>query len=145
MTRNGMVTKRIPKDQVTLSGIDVIQARTRYSLSRIPNMRVFCLFCFHVGNVRDFAQIDFMGELENLFKCPECNIRMTRQTLMNKFTAEQLGFFIGYYDRFWSRVSNHEEWNLRFKRLFTYEERQQFWNAYYKIRPKKEHRVEDNR
>ena len=69
---------------------------------------------------------------------------MTRGTLLSGFTPEQLGYFIGYYDRFWGRVLDHDKWTSRFNQMFTYAQRQEFWNAYYKARPKKETRVEDN-
>ena len=144
MTRNAIISKRIPLSQTTLSGIDVISARRLYSLSKIPNTRVYCLFCLHIGKVRDFAQIDSLGELERLFRCPECLLQMTKTTLINSFTPKELGYYIGYYDRFWSRVSNHNQWGERFKLMFTYEERQQFWDAYYEVRPKHEKSVSDN-
>lgn len=145
MKRRGIVSKRIPMSQTTLTGETVIQARKLVSLNSIPDMNVYCIFCFHRGKMKDFAIIDVMGELENLWKCPECHIRMTRGTLISYFTPEGLGYFIGYYDRFWGRVQNHELWSQRFKLMFPkYDDRMQFWNAYYKARPKTENRVEDN-
>ncbi len=142
--RNGILRKRIPMSQQTLTGESVIEARRLDSLSRVPDMNVYCIFCFHRGKLLDYAQIDTMGELEHLWKCPECRIKMTRPTLMNSFTARELGFFIGYYDRFWWRVSNHDIWMSRFKLIFNYEQRMEFWKAYYEARPKKEQTVSDN-
>lgn len=131
-------------NQQTLTGETVIQARRLVSLNSIPDWKVYCIFCFYKGKMRDFAVIDLMGELENLYRCPECKIRMTRGTLISDFSAEDLGYFIGYYDRFWGRVTNHDLWSTRFKLMFTYEERQKFWSAYYKVRPKKEQSISDN-
>lgn len=131
-------------NQTTLTGESVIQARRLVSLNSIPDILVYCIFCFHKGKLVEFAQIDFMGELENLWKCPECYTRMTRGTILNRFTAKELGCFIGYYDRFWGRVTNHEQWSIRFKLMFTYEQRQDFWSAYYEVRPKKEQTISDN-
>ena len=144
MTRNAILSRRIPKDQITLTGESVIEARRLVSLSKIPKLEVYCIFCFHRGELVTFAKIDVMGELEHLWKCPKCYIQMTRGTLMGSFSPRELGFFIGYYDRFWGRVQNHNQWMERFKMLFTYEERQKFWEAYYEARPKREQSVSDN-
>lgn len=144
IARRGIVSKRIPHDQSTLTGVDVIEARKQYSLSTIPNLDVYCIFCFHIDKLLSFAQIDVMGELERFWKCPECHIQMTRKTLMTSFTPEYLGYYIGTYEKFWSRVSAHDKWMERFKHMFSYQDRMIFWNAYYKVRPKKEQTVGDN-
>jgi hypothetical protein len=130
--------------QQTLTGETPLEARKNYSVSLIPNKRVYCLFCFYIGYMREFAQIGFQGELEKYYRCPHCHTQMERETLMNNFDASKLGEFVARYDFFWNKIQDHDRWVEGFKKMFSYEDRMRFWNAYYTIRPKKEKTVEDS-
>ena len=94
--------------------------------------QVFCPFCIHVGQLREFLISTKKGISQHDAKCPECGQGMRMTTLTQIETPEQFADFAYPYAKsgFWQKVS-WTKFNDRMKKIgWSYK----FWLRYKELK-----------
>jgi len=88
---------------------------------------VYCPYCLHKDSITRFYTKTKHGVSEKLFKCPECEQGMRKETLTKKMTPEEYAVWM-YDTKTWDRV----RFGVWKERLKEYGISWRFWDAYKK-------------
>lgn len=99
-----------------------------------------CPWCFHSGDLWSFATFlkrkkKDLTVSENDCRCPDCGIRLKRQTLIKIYNMDMTAYGEWFWGAVFSGSYEKVSWDAlkaRLKAGFSYNDVQPFWTAYWK-------------